>query len=102
MKFEKIGKDVILESAGVGPGGRDPDITILSDGRIVVAWSEVLQQPTGEFEDTDGAVFARILDKDGVALSDIIQVNDFEAFRQDRAQVVGLNDGSFAVGWTTT
>ncbi|MEX0340669.1 MAG: calcium-binding protein [Arenibacterium sp.] len=102
MKLEKIGTDIILESAGIGPGGRDPDIAVLSDGRIVVAWSEVLQQPTGEFDDTDGAVFARILDADGAALSDIIQVNDFSPFKQDRAHVVSFGDGSFAVGWTTT
>ena len=102
MKFEKLGEDIILESAGFGPGGRDPDIAVLSDGRIVVAWSEVLPQPTGEFADTDGAVFARILDKDGVPVSDIIQVNDFEPFRQDRAEVIALERGSFAVGWTTT
>ncbi|MEX0339864.1 MAG: calcium-binding protein [Arenibacterium sp.] len=102
MKFEKIDPDIIFESAGIGAGGRDPDIAVLSDGRIVVAWSEVLQQPTGEFDDVDGAVFARILDSDGVPISDIIQVNDFEPFKQDRAQVVALESGSFAVGWTTT
>ena len=62
MQLQKSGDESILESAGIGAGAAEPDITVLSNGNLLVTWSEVLGQPTDEFDDVDGAVFARILD----------------------------------------
>ena len=102
MQLQKSGDESILESAGIGAGAAEPDITVLSNGNLLVTWSEVLGQPTDEFDDVDGAVFARILDADGVAVSDIFQVNTFGSYVQDQPKVVALNSGSFAIGYTST
>lgn len=102
MQLQAIGSEIILESAGVGPGGRDPDITVLSNGNLLVTWTEVLGQPTDEFDDVDGAIFARVLTADGAAVSDIIQINTFGPYVQDRPQVLAMNSGTFAIGYTST
>lgn len=102
MRLKKKGNPITLESAGYGPGGGDPDVTVLTNGNMVVVWSERLSQPTDMFSDTDGAVFARVLGRDGYPVSDIIQVNESETFLQDRPEVVALSNGGFTVGWTNT
>lgn len=101
MQLQALDTTVVLKSAGVTEGGRDPDIVTLTNGNLLVVWSEVLGRPTDVSSDTDGAVFARILSPDGVPVSDIIQVNIAETFNQDSAEAVALPGGGFAVGWTS-
>lgn len=102
MKLQSAGKNVLVESAGHTTSGTDPDIVALADGRLLMVWTEDLTQPTDEFDDTDGAVFARILNSDGTPDGDIFQVNDAGTFVQDRPHVVVFAAGGFAIGWTTT
>lgn len=102
MQLQAIGSEITLESAGFGAGGNDPDVTVLSNGNLLLTWSEVLGDPTDVFDDVDGAVFARILTADGAAISDILQINTFGPYVQDRPQVVALNGGGFGIGYTST
>ena len=102
MQLEKLGSELILESAGYGDGATDPDITVLTNGNILVVWTEVLGQPSDEFNDTDGGIFARVLDADGVPVTDIVQVNASSTFPQDRPHAVAIEGGGFVVGWTST
>lgn len=102
MQLRLENGDVVVESAGIDGEIADLDITQLTNGNLLVTWTEFLSQPTDEFDDTDGAVFARILDKNGVAISDTIQVNDFTPHLQDGPQVVAATGGTFGIGWTNT
>ncbi len=102
MELRQRGAAVTIASAGYGAGGTDPEIAVLPNGNLVMVWSEVLRRSTDQFEDTDGAVFMRVLDSDGIPLSEIVQVNSSSTFVQDRPQVLVLSDGSFAVGFTHT
>ncbi|MEY8831235.1 calcium-binding protein [Sedimentitalea sp. XS_ASV28] len=102
MELRQRGAVVTIASAGYGAGGTDPEIAVLPNGNLVMVWSEVLRRSTDRFEDTDGAVFMRVLDSDGVPLGEIVQVNSSSIFVQDRPQVLVLSDGSFAVGFTHT
>lgn len=103
MQLRYLNKTVTLESAGmVGDGGTNPDLVTLSNGNLLAVWSEVLAQPTDDFSDTNGAVFARVLNADGVAQTDIIQVNINEAYFDGTPHAVATQLGGFAVGWTST
>lgn len=100
MQLQATGKEIVIESAGYGAGGTNPDLIVLSNGQLLATWSEVLGQPTDDVDDTDGGIFARILSADGVAVGDIIQVNPSPTFPQSLPQAVALSGGSFAIGWT--
>lgn len=102
MELKQSGRAITIESAGYGAGGTDPDVTVLENGNLVVVWSEKLNQPTDEFDDTDGAVFFRVLNGNGIPIGEIVQVNEAQVFPQDKPQVVALSGGGFAVGWTST
>lgn len=101
MKMQSSGKEILIESAGPVSSGTDPDVVVLADGRIVVVWTEMLGQPTDEFDDTDGGIFARLLNADGSPAGEVFQVNDAQTFTQDRPHVVALDSGGFIIGWTT-
>lgn len=100
MQLQAISTEII-ESAGIGSGGTDPDITVLTNGQILISWTEYLDQPSDKFSDTDGAVFARLLDSEGVPAGDIFQVNISDSFAQGESQVYALSSGAFAIGYTS-
>ena len=102
MKIQSSGKDIVIQSAGSMTSGADLDIAALSNGQLVAVWTENLTSPTDEFDDTDGGVFARILNADGSPAGEVFQVNDTQTFVQDRPHVVAFPAGGFAIGWTTT
>jgi Ca2+-binding RTX toxin-like protein len=88
----------IIDSLGLAPGGGDPDVAVLEDGRFVVVWTEVLQTPVDGFVDTDGAVFGRIYTTDGKADGDTFQISDWAPGLQSGASIVASSFG-FAVSW---
>ncbi|SNT06674.1 calcium-binding protein [Tropicimonas sediminicola] len=100
MQLKRSDSEVLVGSVGYTPSGKAPDITTLADGRLLVVWTETLGRPTDDFDDVDGAVFARIFNAKGKPLGDAFQVNDWQPFTQDSPQVVALDDGGFAIGWT--
>lgn len=100
MQLQASGSEIVIESAGFGAGGTDPDLIGLTNGNILAVWSEVLPQPTDVADDTDGGIFARILDASGAPMGEIIQVNPSPTFEQAQPQAVALSGGSFAIGWT--
>jgi hypothetical protein len=102
MKIQSSGKEILIDSAGPASSGTDPDITVLSNGQMVVVWTEKLPSPTDEFDDMDGGIFARLLNVDGSPAGEVFQVNQAQTFVQDRPHVVAFEAGGFAIGWTTT
>lgn len=100
MALTALDKEAILESAGYGSGGMDPDIVTLSNGNIAVTWTERLSGPGDVSSDTDGAVFMRVLTPGGVPVSDIIQVNDVDEGRQNAPEITAVT-GGFVVGYTS-
>ena len=71
MALISTGNEIVIESAGRDSTGSDPEIVALADGRLVAVWAETLGRPTDLSEDTDGGIFARILDGDGQPLGDV-------------------------------
>ncbi len=105
MQLQSTGIEVLVGSVGHVPNGQTPDIATLNNGNVVVVWAETLERPTSEFDDVDGAVFARIFSPDGEPLADAFQVNaeqKYHPFIQDAPQVVAREDGGFALAWNHT
>ena len=102
MSISKQSKPQVIESVGIPSAGLNPEVTVLTDGRYVVVWQEVLGNPVDGFADTDGAIFARIYNADGTADSETIQVNAWQPGVQDAPQVAALADGGFAVSFNST
>lgn len=102
MELVSAGNNVLVESMGPTTSGTDPDIVALADGRLLMVWSEDLDQPTDTSDDTDGAIFARILKADGTSDGEIFQVNDAQTFLQGKPHVAVFAAGGFAIGWSTS
>ena len=92
MQLKRSDSEVLVGSVGYTPSGKSPDITTLADGRLLVVWTETLGRPTDDYDDVDGAIFARIFDPTGKPLGDAFQVNDWQPFTQDSPQVVAFED----------
>jgi len=102
MKLQSSGKEILVESAGSASLATDPDVVVLANGQLLVVWTETLPSPTDEFDDTDGGIFARLLNADGTPAGEVFQVNDAQTFVQGHPHVVAFDAGGFAIGWTTT
>lgn len=102
MAISAQAKAFVIESVGIDPTGRNPELAVLSDGRFVVVWQEVLTSPADGIADTDGAVLARIYNADGTASSEAIQVNGWTPGLQDQPQVAAMADGGFIVSFNST
>ncbi len=102
MSISAQSKAFVIESVGLTPSGRTPEVAVLSDGRFVVVWQEVLASPVDGFVDTDGGIFARIYNADGTAAGETIQVNTWVPGMQDTPEVVANSDGGFSVAFNST
>ncbi|MBL0405852.1 calcium-binding protein [Microvirga aerilata] len=70
---------------------RDPQVTVLSDGRFVVVWEDAARDQIG----------ARAFSADGVALGDEFQVNTTSVNGSPSPSVTALSNGGFAVAYET-
>lgn len=102
MSISAQSQAFVIESLGLTPSGRRPEVAVLADGRFVVVWQEVLPSPVDGMADTDGGVFARIYNADGTQASEAIQVNGWMPGVQDAPQVAATADGGFAVSFDST
>lgn len=102
MTISSQSKAFVIESLGISPAGRSPDVAVLADGRFVVVWQEVLGSPADGFTDTDGAIFARIYKANGTAAGEAMQVNIWSPGPQSAPQVAATADGGFIVCFTST
>lgn len=102
MAISAQSKAFVIESIGIDPTSRNPEVAVLADGRFVVVWQEVLSSPVDGFADTDGAIFARIYNAGGTASSEVIQVNGWSPGLQDAPQVAATADGGFVVSFNST
>ena len=102
MAISAQSKAIVIESVGIDATGRNAELAVLTDGRFVVVWQEVLSSPVDGFVDTDGGVFARIYNADGTASGETIQVNGWTPGLQDSPQVAATADGGFMVSYNST
>lgn len=102
MTISSQSKAFVIESLGISPAGRSPDVAVLADGRFVVVWQEVLSSPADGFTDTDGAIFARIYNANGTATGEAMQVNIWSPGLQVAPYVAATADGGFIVSFTST
>ncbi|MCF6432851.1 Ig-like domain-containing protein [Leisingera sp. MMG026] len=75
----------------------DPEVTVLSDGNIVIGW--------GSNYDTDDAKNefpVRIFDKEGNAVSQELVVNEASDETVKDAEITALKGGGFVAVWTTS
>lgn len=102
MTISSQSKAFVIESLGLSPTGRSPDVAVLSDGRFVVVWQEVLGNPVDGITDTDGAIFARVYNANGTAAGEAMQVNIWSPGVQAAPSVAATLDGGFIVSFTST
>ncbi len=84
----------------------DPRVTVLRDGRIVVAWED--KSNIGN-PDIGRDIRARVLNADGSGAGDDFKVNaeagvttNFDNHTQFRPDITALSNGGFAVAWADT
>jgi Ca2+-binding RTX toxin-like protein len=77
------------------PGGQtDSSVTVLSDGRFVVTWTDV----SGRDGEGSG-IYGRLFSLGGIAQGDDFLVNTVTANSQEHSSVTALANGGFAVVW---
>ena len=94
MPIRRVGDQFIVNSTATGDQYR-PSVTVLSDGRLAVAWSSA---ETGD--GNEAVVRLRLLSSGGAALGEDAIVSSGEAFNWD-ALVTPLAEGRFLVSWSS-
>ncbi|PCJ04301.1 MAG: hypothetical protein COB16_19090 [Rhodobacteraceae bacterium] len=72
----------------------DPDIAVLANGNYVVTWKS-----QDGVNPSPWSIKARVFEADGTRVSDEFLVNDETGQGRHFPQIVGLEDGGFAVTW---
>ncbi|MGR3375491.1 calcium-binding protein [Salipiger abyssi] len=95
--------DVIFGSGEgyFGRSGTDPVSTVLSDGRIAVAWNEYQYPGDGSIPGIDFDTWTRILNADGTPATEAMLVNDTRVGSHASAEITALSDGGYVIGWIT-
>ena len=70
----------------------DPSITVLSDQRVLVTWSEVSESGISD-------IFGQIISEQGAIQGSVFKLNVTGAVDQFHASVAALSDGGFAAAW---
>ncbi|WP_068112971.1 calcium-binding protein [Tropicimonas marinistellae] len=78
-------------------GQRNPDVTLLSDGKFVVTWDDFSQ--TGG-DTSSFAIRGQMFDADGTKSGSEFLVNTTTANQQIEPSIVGLTGGGFVIVWT--
>ncbi|MEH2590705.1 beta strand repeat-containing protein [Bradyrhizobium sp. AZCC 1721] len=96
MAVQFIGSEFLVNTTTAG-NQVDPTITVLADGRFVVAWADASR--TGG--DTDGdALRAQMFNADGSLSGSEFLVNTTTASNQFDPSITALADGRFVIAWT--
>jgi hypothetical protein len=91
----KVGGEIVVNSADVGPQGV-PSIDDLPGGGFVITWTD--QSFSGADRDAH-AIMARVFDGSGAPVGGQFLVNTVTQGAQDVPVVAGLASGGFAVAW---
>ena len=76
---------------------RDPVITTLANGNVVVLWSSMNQQNAGSLQDVYGQLFS----PEGQKVGSEFPVNQFVNYNQRTPAVAPLSGGGFVVTWVS-
>ncbi|SMO40715.1 Ca2+-binding protein, RTX toxin-related [Thalassovita litoralis] len=79
--------------------GSNPVSTVLSDGRIAVAWNEWEYPGDGSIPGIDYQVWTSILNPDGTISVPASIVNDTNVGSHGAPQIAALSDGGYVVNW---
>jgi hypothetical protein len=97
-----LGREVMASASAAG-NQAFPSIAALTDGTVVVAWSEDNREPLTGNSDSDGyrmqGIFAQRFTSAGVRLGDVFQVNQVTTADQRLPIVTALPNGNFVVGY---
>lgn len=103
-----ITKDSFITNTHPLNRGYESATTELSGGRIVVTWHELVFEDPGNGQVYDYDIFAKIFNADGTAALDEfgveipqIEVNTYGVRYQFNPEVTALENGEFAISWTT-
>src|SRR4029453_19667978 len=88
MSINLVGQEFI-----VSPGGIEPAITSLPDGRFMVTWT------TWDDVSFSYDIHGRVYDANGNALGDEFLINVTTIDQQYEPAITGLPDGRFVVTW---
>lgn len=90
------GPEFLATTAFLGPQ-TEPAVAALSDGRLVVVWSD----QSGAYGDTSArAIVAQVLDAEGNPSGEAFRINDATLSEQYDPSVTALADGRFVVTWS--
>ncbi|MCA0919824.1 calcium-binding protein [Pseudooceanicola nanhaiensis] len=95
--------DVIFGSGEgwFGRLGSNPVATVLSDGRVAVAWNEYQYPGDGSIPGIDYDTWTRVLNADGTPATAATIVNDTRVGSHGTPEITALSDGGYVVGWVT-
>ncbi|MBB4039187.1 Ca2+-binding RTX toxin-like protein [Microvirga flocculans] len=100
--YDAAGKKLGTEITLSGPNeqlARNPDVTVLTDGRILVAWDSS-NIPTNEFDPLNRDIVAQLLTSDGSKLGATISPSGIFSVDTDMVpKVAALADGGYMIGW---
>lgn len=86
----KRGAEFLINSSTTG-NQRDPQVTVLNDGRFVVVWQDATQDQ----------IRARVFNAEGVALGNDFQVSAAPSSESPSPSIAALSNGGFAVAYET-
>ncbi|MEE1657929.1 calcium-binding protein [Microvirga sp. CF3062] len=85
-------------SQGTGTTATNADITVLTDGKILVAWQNV--HKASEYEEPDQGIFAQLYHPDGGKIGDSFPATGILGGGADSSpSVTALANGQFMIGW---
>ncbi|NOQ32388.1 MAG: hypothetical protein GQ570_14860 [Helicobacteraceae bacterium] len=87
-----IGGEVTLSNTA-SDWTKEPSVTSLANGDVVVSWDHGAQDPK--------EVFFSIVKNDGTVVESAVQANSFTTGTQSGSSVVGLGNGKFIISWTS-
>ncbi|MED5462763.1 MAG: hypothetical protein VYC03_09080, partial [Pseudomonadota bacterium] len=79
----------------------NPSSTVLADGSVVVTWQSYNYDQEQPQSNWDIGVFGKRYDTNGKALGEEFQINTHTTSNQTVPSVTALDDGGFAVTWTS-
>lgn len=89
-----VGSEFVINTT-TADDPREPAITTLSDGSIVVVWKSYSQDSVGGW-----GIFGQRYDVTGVPSGGEFQVNTYTLFHQYNPTITATLDGGFVVAWT--
>jgi len=87
----------VLVNATAGEYHKNPAVTVLTNGNVVVVWGSYNEQTTTSMQD----IYAQVLSPIGQKVGAEFLVNQYTPYNQRNPSIAALNSGGFAVAWVS-